>query len=89
MNAYSKYEIVSQFDCGTRQVLDAEPNNRVLVVYDDTVETVVPAGPIGDRSRFHAALRGVRSGGSTNLHGGWLRGAETLAPLTNAGRSRA
>lgn len=55
-----------------------------LVVYDDTVETVVPAGPIGDRSRFHAALRGVRSGGTTNLHGGWLRGAETLAPLTNA-----
>ena len=55
-----------------------------LVVYDNTVETVVAAGPIGDRSRFHAALRAVRSGGSTNLHGGWLRGAETLAPLTNA-----
>ena len=55
-----------------------------LVVYDDDVQTIVPAGPIGDRSRFHAALRTVRSGGTTNLHGGWLRGAETLAPLTNA-----
>src|SRR5688572_10377293 len=56
-----------------------------VVTYDEHVETLVPAGPVGDRSRFHAALRAVRSGGSTNLHGGWLRGAETLAPLTSAG----
>jgi Ca-activated chloride channel family protein len=56
-----------------------------IVVYDNEVQTLVPALALDDRAKFHDALRGLGSGGSTDLHAGWLRGAETLAPLTGAG----
>ncbi|MGA1081341.1 MAG: vWA domain-containing protein [Steroidobacteraceae bacterium] len=52
-----------------------------VVVYDDSVHTLVPTTSVTDRDRFRRALSTVHSGGSTDLHGGWLRGAETLAPL--------
>ncbi len=55
-----------------------------LVVYDDSVHTLVPTTPVTDRDRFRRALGTVHSGGSTDLHGGWLRGAETLAPLAES-----
>jgi len=56
-----------------------------LVVYNYDVATLVAATTLENRTRFHEALRDVTSGGSTNLHGGWLRGAETLAPHTADG----
>ena len=55
-----------------------------VVVYDDKVQTLVPLSPARDRTRFLPALRGVRSGGSTALHAGWMQGAELLAPHTDA-----
>ncbi len=53
-----------------------------LVVYDSDVETLVPAMPLGDRETLRRAIRRIASRGMTNLHGGWLQGAGTLAPLT-------
>lgn len=53
-----------------------------LVVFDDKVKTLAGAQPVGDRSRLHSALTQVHSGGSTNLHGGWLAGSQSL--LANA-----
>jgi Ca-activated chloride channel family protein len=49
-----------------------------LTVFDDRVKTLAPAQPVGDRKALHMALAQVRSGGSTNLHGGWLAGAKSI-----------
>lgn len=49
-----------------------------LIVFDDRVKTLAPAKPVGDRKALYAALTHVRSGGSTNLHGGWQTGAEEI-----------
>ena len=51
-----------------------------LVVFDDRVDTMVPARPVGDRKPLYAALAHIRSGGSTNLHGGWKAGMESILP---------
>ena len=55
-----------------------------LVVYDDSVQTLVPTTSLADRETFRRAIRAVQEGGCTDLHGGWLRGAETLAAFTTA-----
>ncbi len=51
-----------------------------IVVFDDRVKILAEAAPVGDRKHLHTALARVRSGGSTNLHGGWLSGMESLLP---------
>ena len=58
------------------------PTDRLaLVVYDDEVDTLVPAVPIADgREVIRRAIRGIASGGSTNLHGGWYQGVQNLLP---------
>lgn len=65
-------------------VLDGlQPTDRLSVVaYDDDVRTLLPALPLHDKETARRAIRSLDSGGSTDLHGGWLRGAETLAPHT-------
>jgi Ca-activated chloride channel family protein len=56
------------------------PRDRLsLVTYDQDVELRAPLTPLdGARAELLAAIRGIRSGGQTNLSGGWLKGAETL-----------
>ena len=62
------------------------PQDRAsLVVYDDSVRTLVPLAGMADKSILQRAIAGIDDGGSTNLHGGWIGGAETLAPATSAG----
>jgi len=58
------------------------PTDRLsLVVYDDDVDTLVPAMPVADgREAMRRAIRQVADGGSTNLHGGWLQGVQNLLP---------
>ncbi len=58
----------------------APTDTASLVVFDDRVQTLVPARPVGDRKALHMALSRVHSGGSTNLHGGWQAGADGLLP---------
>ena len=53
-----------------------------IVVYDNRADTLVPAAHVVDKQRFHDAIRTIRSGGNTDLHQGWLMGAEALAPFT-------
>jgi Ca-activated chloride channel family protein len=53
-----------------------------VVVYDNQVQTLVPTTHLHDREGARRAIRAIHSGGSTDLHGGWLQGAGTLAPLT-------
>ncbi|WP_354699081.1 hypothetical protein DSM112329_04787 [Paraconexibacter sp. AEG42_29] len=53
------------------------PTDRFgLVAFDDTVEVVVPAGPLTNKTAVKDAIRSVHSGGMTNLSAGLLRGLQ-------------
>lgn len=69
-----------------RFVLDGlRPTDRAaLVTYDDRVDLLVPPSPLGRRSEFDRALRGLSSGGATDLHGGWRCGADALRAEASA-----
>jgi Ca-activated chloride channel family protein len=62
------------------------PEDRVgLVQYDDFADTVVPLTPVAQVSTvIEGLVEGIRANGFTDLHAGWLRGGEMLAPF--AGR---
>jgi Ca-activated chloride channel family protein len=68
-------------------VLDGlQPTDRLSVVmYGGHAQTLVPATVLQDKEPIRHAIRQVTAGGNTNLHGGWLQGAETLAPHTKDG----
>jgi Ca-activated chloride channel family protein len=52
------------------------PTDRLSVVqFDERVQAVIPPQQVGDRAHLCRLLDGIRDGGSTNLLGGWLRGA--------------
>lgn len=56
-------------------------DNLSVVVYDDSVETLLPFAPVSDETKRKAEklIQGVRAGGSTALHDGWMAGAEEIA----------
>jgi Ca-activated chloride channel family protein len=56
-----------------------------VTIYDDQVETIFPSGNMNEDNKLTArqALSRVRSGSSTNLAGGWLRGCEQAAKAEN------
>jgi len=49
-----------------------------IVVFDDRINVLAGAQPVGDRQTLHSALAHILAGGSTNLHGGWQAGANSL-----------
>lgn len=52
-----------------------------LVQYDDQVDTVLPLTPVDQVSGIIDTLvHGITANGGTDLHAGWLRGGEMLAP---------
>ncbi len=53
-----------------------------LIVYDDKVQTLVPASRVGSGSALRAAIRGIRPGGNTNLFGGVSQGASEVRKHT-------
>src|SRR5690606_30869745 len=66
--------------CVVQMIERLKPTDRAAgIVYDDGVDVLVPHGPVHDGAHFHRALARVRSGGTTDLHAGWLAGAEQLA----------
>lgn len=54
-------------------------DRAALVVYDESVDVLIPSQQVENKARLKTAIAGIHSGGSTNLHGGWLRGAEEAA----------
>src|SRR4051812_21413586 len=56
-----------------------------LVVFDDEVDVVVPAGPVADRPAIHAAIDSVWARGSTNLSAGLLRGLQEARRASGPG----
>lgn len=63
----------------------AAQDRASLVAYDDDVNTLVPLTGMADKATLKRAIERIDSGGSTNLHGGWIGGAESLAAATAAG----
>jgi Ca-activated chloride channel family protein len=75
--------------CVIDLVAQMNPSDRVgLVQYDDNVDTVMPLAPVEEVGGvLQALVQGITGGGCTNLHAGWLRASEMLAP--HAGRDEA
>ncbi len=74
-----------------RHIIDQlKPDDRAsLVQFDNRVDVLVPAQPVGDRKILHMALKGIQEGGCTNLHGGWEAGGQALLEhIQQAGLSR-
>ncbi|MFC6022566.1 VWA domain-containing protein [Plantactinospora solaniradicis] len=51
-------------------------DNFGLVAFDNQVEVVVPAGPLGDKAAVKRAIGDVGARGSTDLSAGYLRGLQ-------------
>ncbi len=71
-------------DCVRELVKQLSPIDSVAAVaYHENVTTVMPLCSATDaRATIDDALQSVTSSGCTDLHAGWLRGAELLAPHT-------
>lgn len=58
------------------------PVDRLSIVqFDGRVEVLRPAAYVTGKSMLESEIDGIESGGNTNLHGGWLAGAEQMAPF--------
>lgn len=65
--------------CAGYIVDQLRPDDRAsLVQFDNHVNLLVPAEPVGNRKALHQALNAIQEGGMTNLHGGWEAGARSL-----------
>jgi Ca-activated chloride channel family protein len=59
-----------------------------LVQFDNRVQRLWPAVPLGEGVPLRAAIAGIHAGGNTHLHGGWCEGADTLAAVAGSGLKR-
>jgi Ca-activated chloride channel homolog len=50
-----------------------------VVAYDDTVQVFSKTQPVSNKDQFKFAIGHIHEGGCTNLHGGWLKGADEAA----------
>jgi Ca-activated chloride channel homolog len=57
-----------------------------LIVYDDTVQVLVPAQRVGDRRDLKARIARIKPGGSTALYAGVQAGGEQLREYVSAKR---
>lgn len=58
-----------------------------IITYDDEVDVLLPLSSVeAVRGVMTRTLANVRTGGYTNLHGGWLAGAEQIATRPEANR---
>ena len=75
--------------CAEYVVGKLRPTDTVsLVQFDNRVQRLWPAVPLGDGAPLRAAIAGIQAGGATHLHGGWREGGETLADVPGAGLKR-
>ena len=59
-----------------------------LVQFDNRVQRLWPAVPLGDGAPLRAAIASIHAGGNTHLHGGWREGVDTLADVAGSGLKR-
>jgi Ca-activated chloride channel family protein len=54
-----------------------QPSDIVsIVVYDDTIRTIVAPQQVSDPNAICEKIHGVSAGGTTDLHGGWQQGCQ-------------
>ncbi len=75
-----KLHFVKQAAAHVIDLLD-EKDTASVVIYDDRVATLLPPGKITDSFKIKAKslIQTVKSGSSTFLSGGWLKGCELVA----------
>jgi Ca-activated chloride channel family protein len=56
-----------------------ESDRAALIVYDDDVKVLVANKELKNKSHFLKALETINVGGNTDLHSGWLKGAQETA----------
>jgi Ca-activated chloride channel family protein len=49
-----------------------------VVVYSDTVETIIPPSPVVNKDAMTQRISAIRSMGTTNLSAGWLEGCQNV-----------
>jgi Ca-activated chloride channel family protein len=64
-----------------------DQDSLALVAFDSDVRLLAPAAP-PDRKALARAIESIPPGGTTNLSGGWLKGAEELRRVTGDGQRR-
>ena len=75
--------------CAEYVIGKLRPTDSVsLVQFDNRVQRLWPAVPLGDGAPLRAAIAGIHAGGNTHLHGGWREGAETLTDVGGSGLKR-
>ena len=75
--------------CAEYVVGKLRPSDSVsLVQFDNRVQRLWPAVPLGDGTALREAIAGIHAGGNTHLHGGWREGAGTLAEVVGSGLKR-
>ncbi len=79
-----KLQFVKQAAAHVIDLLD-ETDWASVVIYDDEVDTIVPHGNVTAeyKARARSSIHRVRSGSSTFLSGGWLKGCESVATGDN------
>jgi len=72
--------------CVKDMIRKMKPTDRAaVVVYDDRIDTVIGSMTVAEmRTILDARLDAIGDRGNTNLHGGWLAGAEQAAPGSGA-----
>ena len=63
-----------------QRVVDAlDPHDTFsVVVYDDTVRTLIEPTEVTDKDALKGQISGARAGGLTDLSGGWLKAVELV-----------
>ena len=75
--------------CAEFVVSRLRPSDSISVVqFDNRVQRLWPAVPLGDGNAVRDAISRIHAGGNTNLHGGWLEGASSLADARGSGLKR-
>jgi Ca-activated chloride channel homolog len=55
-------------------------NDKVsITIFDDNVQTIAPSQAVRQAANFNHLIDNIQTAGSTNLHGGWLEGANQAA----------
>ena len=62
-------------------------NDKVsITIFDDSVQTIVASQNVRSNTHFNQLIDQIQTAGSTNLHGGWLEGANQAASSLEIGR---
>ncbi|MGC4042435.1 MAG: VWA domain-containing protein [Armatimonas sp.] len=60
-------------------------DKAAIVSFSDSVHTLSSLVPVAPAGRLLSAIEGIEASGNTNLHGGWLQGAQELAAQSEGG----